>query len=132
MTRYKEHTTVEITINEKDKKHIGEEMKRFLADTYILYVMTQNFHWNVTGPLFHSLHSLFEKQYVELAEAADLIAERIRALGLFAPGTLRDFTELSSLHEDTQIPEAEEMIQRLIEGHLFAAQKDRFNPQSHH
>ena len=124
MTKTKENK-VEITTVQKDRKHIAEGTRVFMADTYSLYLMTQNFHWNVTGPLFHSLHALFEKQYLELAATVDLIAERIRALGFPAPGTFREFSELSSLHEEIEVPAAEEMIGRLIKAHALLAESAR-------
>lgn len=108
---------------EKGNPHIVDEMKHFMADTYSLYIMTQNFHWNVCGVLFHSLHELFEKQYLELASAIDTIAERIRALGFPAPGSLREFFELSTLRDEPQSPSAEEMVHCLIEGHSVLTQK---------
>lgn len=103
-------------INEADRKEIAHGLSRLLADTYTLYLKTHNFHWNVTGPMFQTLHLMFETQYTELALAVDLIAERIRALGIFAPGTYREFAELSSIKEESKRPSATEMIQLLVEG----------------
>ena len=107
---------IDIGINERDRKQIAEGLSRLLADTYALYLKSHNYHWNVTGPMFQTLHVMFETQYTELAEAVDLIAERIRALGFPAPATFRAFTELTSIAEDEGVPTAEEMIQNLVEG----------------
>jgi len=85
-----------------------------LADTYTIYLKTHNFHWNVTGPQFNTLHQMFEEQYTELAEAVDEIAERIRALGVQAPGSYAQFSELTSIEEETGTPSAEEMIKQLV------------------
>jgi starvation-inducible DNA-binding protein len=87
-----------------------------LADTYTLYLKTHYFHWNVTGPMFQTLHLMFETQYTELALAVDLIAERIRALGFTAPGSYTEYAKLSSIPETTTVPKAEEMIKLLVEG----------------
>ena len=108
---------INIGINEQDRQAIAEGLSRLLADTYTLYLKTHNFHWNVTGPMFQTLHLMFEQQYNELWAAGDVIAERIRALGLFAPGTYREFSRLTSIEEEEGIPPAEEMIRRLVEGH---------------
>lgn len=107
---------IEIGIKEKDRKAIAQGLSRVLADTYTLYLKTHNYHWNVTGPNFNSLHLAFETQYTELALAVDLIAERIRALGHPAPGTYREFIKLSSIAEDTDAPSADEMVARLVAG----------------
>lgn len=107
---------INIGIDEKDRKEIAAGLSRLLADTYTLYLQTHNFHWNVTGPLFSSLHLMFEQQYTELALAVDVIAERIRALGLPAPGTYAEFVELSSIRETRGTPKAEAMIEILVEG----------------
>ncbi len=85
-----------------------------MADTYTIYLKTHNFHWNVTGPQFNTLHQMFEEQYTELAEAVDEIAERIRALGVQAPGSYAQFSELTSIEEETGTPSAEEMIKQLV------------------
>lgn len=105
---------VDIGIDEKTRKKIGEGLSRLLADTYTLYLKTHNFHWNVTGPMFNTLHLMFEQQYNELALAVDLIAERIRALGFPAPGSYKQFAALTSLSEETTVPAAEEMIRQLV------------------
>ncbi len=106
--------TIDIGIEEKDRKAIADGLGRVLADTYTLYLKTHNFHWNVEGPLFNTLHLMFEAQYSELATAVDLIAERIRALGFPAPGSYSAFARLSTVKEaPEQAPLAEEMIRPL-------------------
>lgn len=107
-------TQINIGINEEMRGEIGQGLSRLLADTYTLYLKTHNFHWNVTGPLFNSLHLMFEEQYNELALAVDAIAERIRALGFPAPGSYAQFAELTSIREETDVPSAEEMIAQLV------------------
>lgn len=107
---------IQIGIDEQDRKRIAEGLSRLLADSYTLYLTTHNFHWNVTGPMFNTLHLMFEQQYNELALAVDLIAERIRALGFPAPGTYREFQRLSSIQEVDGVPRAREMIGRLVAG----------------
>jgi starvation-inducible DNA-binding protein len=107
---------VNIGISDKDRKKIAEGLSRLLADTYTLYLKTHNFHWNVTGPMFNTLHLMFETQYNELALAVDSIAERIRALGVHAPGSYKEFAKLSSIPEADGVPAAEEMIRQLVEG----------------
>lgn len=107
---------INIGINEKNRRAIADGLSKVLADSYLLYLRTHNYHWNVTGELFHSLHEQFEEQYTELADAIDEIAERIRALGHKAPGTFKEFHELTSLKEDTEEPEAMEMVRRLAVG----------------
>ncbi|WP_407646702.1 MULTISPECIES: Dps family protein [Gloeocapsopsis] len=107
---------VNIGINEEDRKEIAQGLSRLLADSYSLYLKTHNFHWNVTGPMFQTLHVLFEEEYTELATAVDEIAERIRALGYPAPGTYSEFAELSSIPETKGVPKAEDMIRLLVEG----------------
>ncbi len=91
-----------LATNLQSGKNIAENVKEVLADTYFLYLKTQNYHWNVTGPNFKSLHELFEKQYKELAKAVDLLAERVRALGEFAPASLKAFASLSDIKEETR------------------------------
>ena len=103
-------------IKEKERKEIAGGLSILLADTYTLYLKTHNFHWNVTGPMFQTLHLMFEQQYNELALAVDLIAERIRALGFPAPATYADFLKLSSIKENRGVPSAKEMIKLLVEG----------------
>jgi starvation-inducible DNA-binding protein len=111
-----ELTTIDIGIPTADRTKIAEGLSRLLADSYTLYLKTHNFHWNVTGPMFQTLHVMFETQYTELALAVDLIAERIRALGLPAPGTYHEFAKLTSIKEPTSIPNAREMILQLVAG----------------
>ncbi|MGK4000222.1 Dps family protein [Sorangium sp. So ce1024] len=116
---------INIGIDAKDRQQIGTGLGRVLADTYTLYLKTHNFHWNVTGPMFQTLHLMFEQQYNELALAVDLIAERIRALGLPAPGTYKQFAALSSIKEEDGIPKATDMIKLLVEGHETVARTAR-------
>lgn len=101
----------------KSEKTIAELLATLLADTYLLYVKTQNFHWNVTDPRFYSLHKLFEEQYEELAEAVDTIAERIRALGSKSPGSMKQFLILTRLSEASGNHTGQEMIKELLKGH---------------
>lgn len=107
---------INLGITAKDREEIVEGLSRLLADTYTLYLKTHNFHWNVTGPMFQTLHLMFEGQYTELALAVDAIAERIRSLGLPAPGTYSDYAKLTSIPETPGVPKAEEMIKLLVEG----------------
>jgi starvation-inducible DNA-binding protein len=107
---------IDIGISEANRQQIAEGLSRLLADSYTLYLKTHNFHWNVTGPMFSTLHTLFEQHYTELATAVDEIAERIRALGVAAPGSYKQFSELSSIEEETGVPGAEEMIRQLVQG----------------
>ncbi|MGI0484177.1 Dps family protein [Pantanalinema rosaneae CENA516] len=107
---------INIGIEEKERQEIAQGLSKLLADTYTLYLKTHNFHWNVTGPMFQTLHLMFEQQYNELALAVDLIAERIRALGFPAPGTYKEFANLSSISEEDGVPSAEDMIRKLVEG----------------
>jgi starvation-inducible DNA-binding protein len=107
---------IEIGIDEKDRQAVAAGLAKLLADTYTLYLKTHNFHWNVTGPMFNTLHLMFEAQYTELALAVDLVAERIRALGLPAPGSYAQFARLSSVREETGVPHAHDMIRQLVEG----------------
>lgn len=116
---------INIGIDEKARGEIAEGLSRLLADTYSLYLKTHNFHWNVTGPMFQTLHLMFETQYNELALAVDLIAERIRALGFPAPGTYSDFARLSSISETTGVPKAQDMIRLLVEGQESVARTAR-------
>jgi len=109
-------TTIDIGINEADRKNIAAGLAKLLADTYSLYLKTHNFHWNVTGPMFQTLHLMFETQYTELALAVDLVAERIRSLGFPAPGTYSEYAKLSSIKETAGVPKALEMIELLVEG----------------
>lgn len=110
-------STIDIGINKQDRQEIAEGLKRLLADSYTLYLQTHNFHWNVTGPRFRELHLMFEEQYTELAVAVDDIAERIRTLGIAAPGTYKSFVELSTIKEVEGVPKAAEMVVMLTHGH---------------
>jgi len=108
---------MDIGIDVKHRQQIADGLSKVLADTYTLYLKTHNFHWNVTGPMFQTLHLMFEQHYNELALAVDALAERIRALGFPAPGTYRQFAALSSIREEDGIPKATDMIRLLVEGH---------------
>jgi starvation-inducible DNA-binding protein len=107
---------IDIGIAEKDRQAISDGLSRLLADSYTLYLKTHNYHWNVTGPLFSTLHVMFERQYTELATAVDEIAERIRALGFPAPGSYRSFAGLTAIEEEDGVPDAREMIRQLLIG----------------
>ena len=107
---------INIGIDDANREAIADGLSRLLADSYTLYLKTHNYHWNVTGPQFTTLHTLFETHYTELAQAVDEIAERIRALGHRAPGSYREFAELSVIDEDTDVPNARQMIERLVRG----------------
>ncbi|AGF51039.1 slr1894 [Synechocystis sp. PCC 6803] len=117
--------TINIGIPEADRIKIAESLKKLLADTYTLYLQTHNFHWNVTGPQFRDLHLMFEEQYNELALAVDDIAERIRSLDVFAPGTYKEFAKLSSVQEVDGIPTSKEMVDILTKGHETIVQSCR-------
>ncbi len=108
---------IDIGITKENRDDVAEGLKRLLADSYTLYLQTHNFHWNVTGPQFRELHLMFEEHYTELAVAVDDIAERIRTLGVAAPGTYRSFVELSTIEEVDGVPSSEEMIKYLLHGH---------------
>ena len=110
--------TIDIGIAEAQRKEIVAGLSALLADSYTLYLMTHNFHWNVTGPQFNSLHNMFMDQYTEQWNALDVIAERIRALGFPAPGTYKEFVKLASIKEVEGVPKANDMIR-----HLVAAQE---------
>lgn len=107
---------IDIGINKSDREAIADGLSKLLADSYTLYLKTHNFHWNVTGPMFQTLHLMFETQYTELALAVDVIAERIRSLGSPAPGTYKQYAELSSIKEEEGVPKAQDMIRLLVEG----------------
>jgi len=109
---------IDIGITEADRKKIAHGLSALLADSYTLYLMTHNFHWNVTGPQFNSLHTMFMGQYTEQWNALDIIAERIRALGFPAPGTYKEFVRLASIKEVEGVPKANDMVR-----HLVAAQE---------
>jgi starvation-inducible DNA-binding protein len=110
------HHPINIGIDEKDRRTVCKGLSKLLADTYLLYLKTQNFHWNVTGPMFKPLHEMFEEQYKEMAESIDVIAERIRALGELAPGSFAAFSKITSLKEDTNVHSAQDMIICLLQG----------------
>ena len=107
-------TKIDIGIDEKDRKAIAEGLSKLLADSYTLYLMTHNFHWNVTGPMFNTLHLMFMGQYTEQWAALDLIAERIRALGEHAPATYKEYSKLTSIEEVSGVPKAMEMVKLLV------------------
>jgi len=108
---------IDIGIPSQMREQIAAGLAEVLADSYTLYLKTQSFHWNVTGPMFNTLHTMFEQHYTELALAVDEIAERIRALGIYSPGSFTQFKQLSSIEEETGVPTAEHMIIQLLEGH---------------
>ncbi|MDD2913819.1 MAG: DNA starvation/stationary phase protection protein [Gallionella sp.] len=118
-------TTINIGIAEKDRKKIAEGLSRMLADTYTLYLKTHNFHWNVTGPMFQTLHLMFMTQYNEIWLAVDLVAERIRTLGYPAPGSYKEFSELSCIKDAKGVPSAKEMIRQLVDGQEAVARTAR-------
>lgn len=116
---------IDIGISESDREQIAQGLSHLLADTYTLYLKTHNFHWNVKGPMFQTLHLMFETHYNELALAVDDIAERIRTLGFPAPGTYKQFVQLSSIKEEEGVPEATEMVRLLVEAHEACARTAR-------
>ena len=109
-------SSINIGLSEKDRSNIVVGLSRMLADTYTLYLKTHNFHWNVTGPMFQTLHIMFMTQYNETWMAVDLVAERIRALGYPAPGTYKEFAALTSIKDSSGVPNAKEMIRQLVDG----------------
>jgi starvation-inducible DNA-binding protein len=118
-------SSLDIGISAKDREEIAQGLSRLQADTYTLYLMTHNFHWNVTGPMFNTLHLMFMTQYTELWNAIDPIAERIRALGFPAPGTYAQFGKLSSIKEPEGVPAAMDMVKLLVKGHEAVAKTAR-------
>ena len=117
---------INIGISEKDRAAIATGLSHLLADTYTLYLTTHNFHWNVTGPMFNTLHQMFMVQYTELWAAADPVAERIRSLGHFAPGSYAQFGKLASVPDVPTIPpKALEMVRILVQGHEAVARTAR-------
>lgn len=108
---------IDIGISKSNREAVADELKKLLADSYTLYLQTHNFHWNVTGVRFRDLHLMFEEHYTELATAVDEIAERIRSLGVFAPGTYQAFSELSAIEAVESIPDAEAMVLTLMQNH---------------
>lgn len=116
---------MDIGISEKQRQKIADALSRMLADSYILYLKTHNFHWNVTGPMFQTLHIMFMDQYTEQWNALDLIAERIRALGYPAPGSYKRYTQLSTIKEEDGVPAARDMILQLMAGQEAVARTAR-------
>ncbi len=116
---------IDIGISDKDRKAIAAGLSKLLADSYSLYLMTHNFHWNVTGPHFNTLHTMFMAQYTEQWGALDLIAERIRALGEYAPGTYTELTKLTSIQEVHGTPKAMDMVRHLVKAQEATAKTAR-------
>ena len=116
---------MDIGISSKDRAQVAQGLSRLLADTYLLYLKTHNFHWNVEGPMFQTLHTLFMAQYTEAWNAIDPIAERIRALGHYAPGTYKQYLKLASIRETDGVPKAPQMLKLLIEGQEAVARTAR-------
>ncbi|MBI1174430.1 MAG: DNA starvation/stationary phase protection protein [Sideroxydans sp.] len=116
---------MDIGINKKDREKITQGLSRLLADSYTLYLMTHNFHWNVKGPMFNTLHLMFMQQYTEQWNALDLIAERIRALDFPAPGTYKEFVKLASIKEVEGVPKAVDMIRHLVSAQEATARTAR-------
>ena len=116
---------IDIGIKTRDREKIALGLSRVLADTYSLYLKTHNFHWNVEGPMFNTLHLMFMDQYTELWNALDAVAERIRSLGFPAPGTGKEFSKLTSIEETDGVPEALEMVRLLVSGHEAVARTAR-------
>jgi starvation-inducible DNA-binding protein len=107
---------IDTGIPQKQRAEIAHGLSRLLADTYVVYLKTHNFHWNVEGPMFQTLHQMFMEQYTETWNAIDLIAERIRSLGEYAPGTYKEYAKLARVKETDGVPKAEQMVRLLIEG----------------
>lgn len=116
---------INIGISVKDREAVAHELSKMLADSYTLYMMTHNFHWNVEGPMFNTLHAMFMTQYTEQWGSLDQIAERIRALGHYAPGTYAEYAKLASIHEPKAVPKATEMIRLLVQGNEAVAKTAR-------
>jgi starvation-inducible DNA-binding protein len=116
---------IDIGMSKKEREKIAEGLSLLLADSFTLYLKTHNFHWNVTGPMFNTLHVMFMDQYTELWNALDLIAERIRALGVKAPGTYREFSKLTGIRESEGTPNATEMLKQLLAGQEAVAKTAR-------
>lgn len=117
--------SINIGLTERDRRKVADGLSRMLADSYSLYLKTHNFHWNVTGPMFQTLHLMFMAQYNEMWLAIDVVAERIRALGYPAPGTYKEFAALTSIAESEGVPKAKEMIRQLVEGQETVARTAR-------
>ena len=132
-TQVKSAPSIDMGLEMEDRHSVAEGLSRLLADSYTLYLKTHNFHWNVTGPLFSTLHLMFQQQYEELATAVDLVAERIRALGQPAPGSFVQFARLASVKEESGVPPAEEMLRQLVEGQQAVVRTARqLFPQAEH
>ena len=116
---------IDIGISAKDREAVAHELSKMLADSYTLYLTTHNFHWNVTGPLFNTLHEMFMTQYTEQWQALDEIAERIRALGHYAPGTYAQYASLASISAPEDVPAADEMVHFLVKGNEAVAKTAR-------
>jgi starvation-inducible DNA-binding protein len=116
---------INIGMTDKQREDIAGGLSKLLADSYTLYLMTHNFHWNVTGPMFNTLHLMFMEQYTEQWNALDLIAERIRALGFPAPGTYREFSQMASIKEVDGVPKALQMVEHLVEAQEATARTAR-------
>jgi starvation-inducible DNA-binding protein len=116
---------MDIGISATDRQSIADALVRVLADTYTLYLKTHNYHWNVTGPQFNDLHAMFMTQYTELWTSVDLIAERVRSLGHFAPGSYKAFAKLTSIKEEEDVPPASQMLENLLKGHETVARTCR-------
>lgn len=116
---------VKLGINDKQRSEITKGLSKLLADSYMLYIKTHNYHWNVEGPMFNTLHTMFMDQYTELWNALDLIAERIRALGEYAPGSYKAFAKLTSIQETEKVPKALKMVEELLVGHEVVTQTAR-------
>ena len=116
---------IDIGLDQSQREQIAQHLSRLLADSYTLYLKTHNYHWNVTGPQFNTLHAMFEEQYTELAIAVDDVAERIRALGIKAPGSYGEFAELTSIDEASGTEDAAEMLRQLVIGQETAARTAR-------
>lgn len=116
---------INIGLSHEEREQISTGLSRLLADSYTLYLMTHNFHWNVTGPMFNTLHVMFMQQYTEQWTALDLIAERIRALGFPAPGTYKEFAALASIKEVDGVPKAMEMVRHLVDAQEATARTAR-------
>jgi len=112
-------------INKGDRKSLALRLSEALSDSYMLYLKTQNVHWNIVGPMFYSVHELTEKQYLDMAEAIDDIAERIRAIGFTAPGSFQEFSQYTIIKESTGKAESESMIASLVEGNEMCARRLR-------
>ena len=121
----KTEKNINIGISDKQREEIAKNLGNLLADSYMLYLMTHNYHWNVTGMNFQSLHAMFEEQYTELAEAIDAIAEQIRTLGHFAPGSFKEYSKMTTITEEDSVPDDKTMVKRLQEANANPQAKPR-------